>query len=69
MALDSYKTARFKIDFNGMRSLPFELFYRRLCWHRFVTGLTWWERVDCFSDRTECVALYEKIKDLPQYLD
>lgn len=60
---------RFKIDFYASSFAPFALYFRRPCWHRFLTGLTWWEKIDRFETRDAAMTYYEKIKDLPEYLN
>jgi len=55
---------RFKIDYSGSGTCPFGLFVRKA---RFMCS-DGWERIDYFRTRDEAMALYEKIKSLPEYL-
>lgn len=54
--------SRFKIDFSQSAVYPFALYFNR--------GRLWdaWERLDTFKTRDEAKDLYERIKDLPEYL-
>jgi hypothetical protein len=57
---------RFKIDHYHSTYSPYALYIR--C----RGGWLWrgkWERIDCFQTRDDAKAMYEKIKDLPEYLD
>lgn len=60
---------RFKIDFYDSSFAPFALYVRKTCWHTRWTGVVRWDRLDRFPTKDECMALYEKIKGLPEYLD
>ena len=56
---------RFKIDFCGGGLYVFGLY--------FFAGKNWrgrekWSLIDSFERHEDAVALYEKIKDLPEYL-
>lgn len=56
---------RFKIDFYNGSSFPFGLYVQ-------YPARGWiprrWECIDHFATKDEAKALYEKIKDLPEYL-
>ncbi len=61
---------RFKIDFHDNSTMwPYGLYFRRPCWHQFITGLTWWDRIGMYETRDQVIEFYEKIKNLPEYLD
>lgn len=61
---------RFKIDlWSSSAYSPFALYVARPCWHRWLTGLTWWDAIDRFDTRDKAMAHYDLIKDLPEYLD
>jgi hypothetical protein len=52
---------RFKIDISDYTgSRQFGLFIR-VCWG--------WQEIDSFKAKEEARAMYEKIKDLPEYLN
>lgn len=55
---------RFKIDFRKSYtgSYPVGLFFRRVKWMP-------WRQLDMFETVEAARASYEKIKDLPEYLD
>jgi hypothetical protein len=56
-------TSRFKIDFHEAYR-PFALFYRKWTWRGEK-----WARVDVFDTKEAAKEFYDKIKDLPEYLD
>lgn len=60
---------RFKIDLVCSSYAFFGLFVRRPAWHRRFTGMMRWEKVERFETRDKAREFYEKIKDLPEYLD
>ena len=55
---------RFKIDYYDSSWSPFALY-------RCHPGLFWnnWVVIDRFETREKCRELYERVKDLPEYLD
>jgi hypothetical protein len=57
-------TKRFKIDIYLSSYRPFGLYFAE----RSLFGMKW-KQIDSFEDREKALAFYEKIKDLPQYLD
>lgn len=58
-------SSRFKIDFYDSSSWPFGLYVLRpATWWRPAE----WKHVDHFQSRDDAKALYEKIKDLPEYM-
>jgi hypothetical protein len=63
---------RFKIDHSGMSSIPFGLFVRRLepvmCFGLFAPHESW-GLLSIFETREEALAAYDKVKNLPEYLD
>jgi hypothetical protein len=54
---------RFKIDAGYDSYYPFDLFVRG----RYLGGWRW-RRIGYFKTKEEALELYEKIKDLPEYL-
>ena len=54
---------RFKIDIYGSSYYLFALFINRSSWFREE-----WEVVERFETRDKAKEYYEKIKDLPEYL-
>lgn len=60
---------RFKIDVYDFHALPFALYVKRTKWHSRFTGSVSWKKVDIFQTRDDVKSHYEKIKDLPEYLD
>jgi len=56
---------RFKIDYYDSSYMPFALYFAHPRWFGTVS----WRVIDRFPTRDECKALYDKIKDLPEYLD
>jgi len=61
MALDGH---RFKIDFYDSDYSPFALYRRER--HMFFDK---WHVIDRRATRDKCREFYEKVKDLPEYLD
>jgi hypothetical protein len=55
--------SRFKIDFSWKPRYPFALFWKRRAFFRWK-----WVEIAHSDNRDDCLKLYEKIKDLPQYL-
>lgn len=55
---------RFKIDIYISPYRPFGLYYAEHGWLSIQ-----WRLLDSFDEREKAAAFYEKIKDLPQYLD
>lgn len=55
---------RFKIDLTDWARYPYGFFVLRKGW--FCDK---WEKLDSFQTREEAMTLYERIKDLPEYLD
>ena len=57
--------SRFKIDYYRGSMAPYGLYFK-------MPDTWWssnnWEHLDHFSTKDEAMALYEKIKDLPEYL-
>jgi hypothetical protein len=60
---------RFKIDSWDSSYLPFALYRKKPKWHAPLTGACRWEMVESFENRDLAAAFYEKIKNLPEYLD
>lgn len=57
------QTARFKIDLSKKNRGWIALFHRQ----KRLFGKTWIQ-IDYFKYHEDCKTLYEKIKDLPEYL-
>ena len=55
---------RFKIDVYNSSTYFFGLYVHR----RFGWMIWRWEMLQTFQTRDEAISLYEKIKDLPEYL-
>jgi hypothetical protein len=59
------KKPRFKIEATGLRSLPY-----KLCVYRHHWLFPYWEDVGSYCDtREQARAMYETMKDLPEYLE
>ncbi len=56
---------RFKIDFCGSVHFPFGLFFAKQKWW----GGENWRLVESFDSRQQALDFYEKIKNLPEYLE
>jgi hypothetical protein len=60
---------RFKIDFYESSYAPFALYHARRHCLTWLTGGVDWYVIERNESKEPLIALYEKVKDLPEYLD